>query len=129
MFSEINQVLRASMPMFVVAFASIAVPATAFAHTVYDGDWSVLILTRGGACEASVRYGVRIADGMIINGVGIATAQGRVARSGTVSVIVRSGDQWASGSGRLGRNRGGGTWRGQGGSGACRGSWVAERRE
>jgi hypothetical protein len=127
MFSEINQVLRASMPMFVVAFASIAVPATAFAHTVYDGDWSVLILTRGGACEASVRYGVRIADGMIINGVGIATAQGRVARSGTV--IVRSGDQWASGSGRLGRNRGGGTWRGQGGSDACRGSWVAERRE
>jgi hypothetical protein len=44
MFSEINQMLRAGVPILVVAFAWIAVPATAFAHTVYDGDWSVLIL-------------------------------------------------------------------------------------
>ena len=122
MFSEINQMLRAGVPILVVAFAWIAVPATAFAHTVYDGDWSVLIFTRGGACEPSVRYGVQIADGMVINGGGIATVQGRVTRSGTVSVIVRSGNQWPNGSGRLGRNRGGGAWRGQG-------TWVAERRE
>jgi hypothetical protein len=27
-----------------VAFAWTAVPTTAFAYTVYDGDWSVLIL-------------------------------------------------------------------------------------
>jgi hypothetical protein len=84
MFSEINQMLRASVPMLVVAFAWIAVPATAFAHTVYDCDWSFLILTRGGACGPSVRYGV-IADGLIINGGGIATVQGRITRSGTVS--------------------------------------------
>jgi hypothetical protein len=129
MFSEINQMFRASVPMLVVAFAGIAVPATAFAHTVYDSDWSVLILTRGGACEPSVRYGVKIADGMVINGGGIATVQGRVTRSGTVSVIVRSGNEWANGSGRLGRKRGGGAWRGQGTSGACHGTWVAERRE
>jgi hypothetical protein len=127
MFTEINQMLRASVPMLVVAFAAIAAPVTAFAHTVYDGDWSVLILTRGGACEGSVRYGVQIADGKIINGGGIATVQGRVTRSGAVSVIVRSGNQWANGSGRLGRNRGGGAWQGQGTSGACRGTWVAER--
>jgi hypothetical protein len=128
MFSEINQMLRAGVPILVVAFAWIAVPGTAFAHTVYDGDWSVLIFTRGGACEPSVRYGVQIADGMVINGGGIATAQGRVTRSGTVSVIVRSGNQWANDSG-LGRDRGGGAWRGQGTSGVCRGTWVAERRE
>jgi hypothetical protein len=72
MFSEINQMLRASVPILVVAFSFIAVPATAFAHTLYDGDRSVLILSRGGACEASVRYGVKIADGMVINGGGIA---------------------------------------------------------
>jgi hypothetical protein len=129
MFSEINQMLRASVPMLVVASVWIVVPATAFGHTVYDGDWSVLILTRGGACEPSVRYGVQIADGMVINGGGIATVQGRVSRSGTVRVIVRSGNQWANGSGRLGKNRGGGAWRGQGTSGACNGTWVAERRE
>ena len=129
MFSEINQMLRVSVPILAVAFGLIAVPARAFAHTVYDGDWSVLILTRGGACEPSVRYGVQIADGMLVNGGRIATVQGRVTRSGTVSVAVRSGNQWAKGSGRLGRNRGGGAWRGQGTSGACHGTWVAERRE
>jgi hypothetical protein len=128
MFSEINQMLRAGVPILVVAFAWIAVPATAFAHTVYDGDWSVLIFTRGGACEPSVRYGVQIADGMVINGGGIATVQGRVTRSGTVRVIVRPGNQWANGSCRLGRNRGGGAWRGHA-SGVCHGTWVAERRE
>jgi hypothetical protein len=54
MLTEINKMLRAAVPILVVAFAWIAVPATAFAHSVYDGDWSVLILTRGGACEPSV---------------------------------------------------------------------------
>jgi hypothetical protein len=129
MFSEINQMLCANVPILVVAFGLIAISATAFAHTIYDGDWSVLILTHGGACEPSVRYGVQIADGMVINGGGIATVQGRVTRSGTVRVIVRSGNQWANGSGRLGRNRGGESWRGQGTSGDCHGTWVAERRE
>ena len=42
MFSEINQMLRAGVPILVVAFGLIAVPATAFAHIIYDGDWSVL---------------------------------------------------------------------------------------
>ena len=129
MFGEINQMLRTCVPILVVAFAWIAVPTTAFARTVYDGDWSVLILTRGGACEPAVRYGVQIADGMVVNGGGMATVQGRVTRSGSVQVIVRSGNQWANGSGRLGGKRGGGFWRGQGTSGTCRGTWVAERRE
>jgi hypothetical protein len=128
MFCEINQMLRAGVPILVVAFGLIAASTMAFAHTVYDGDWSVLILTRGGACEPSVRYGVQIADGRVVNGGGIATVRGRVTRNGAVSVTVQSGNQWANGSGRLGRNRGGGAWRGQGTSGACRGTWVAERR-
>jgi hypothetical protein len=131
MFGEINQMLRTCVPILVVAFAWLAVATTAFARTVYDGDWSVLILTRGGACEPAVRYGVQSADGTFVNGGGTATVQGRVTRSGSVQVIVRSGNQWANGSGRLGRNRGGGFWRGQGTSGNChcRGTWVAERRE
>ena len=128
MFCEINQMLRATAPMLVVAVAWIAVPAAAFARTVYDGEWSVLILTRGSACETSLRQGVQIADGMVDNGGGVASVQGRVTRNGAVSVAVRSGDQWANGSGRLGRNRGGGSRRGQGTSGAGHGTWVAEER-
>ena len=128
MFCEINQMLRATAPMLVVAVAWIAVPAAAFARTVYDGEWSVLILTRGSACETSLRHGVQIADGMVNNGGGVASVQGRVTRNGAVSVAGRSGDQWANGSGRLGRNRGGGSRRGQGTSGAGHGTWVAEER-
>jgi hypothetical protein len=37
MVSEINQMLHASVPILVVAFGLIAVPAMAFARTVYDG--------------------------------------------------------------------------------------------
>jgi hypothetical protein len=120
--------LRASVPIFVAAVARIAVPATAFARTVYDGDWGVLILRRGGAREPAVRCGVQITDGMVIYGGGI-TVQGHVNRRGSVQVMVRSGNRWANGSGRLGRNRGGGAWWGQGTSGACHGTWVGERRE
>jgi hypothetical protein len=129
MFGEINQMLRTGVPIVVAVFAWIAVPAKAFARTVYDGDWGVLILTRGGACEPAVRCGVQITDGMVIYGGGMAAVQGRVTRRGSVQVMVRSGNRWANGSGRLGGKRGGGFWRGQGTSGTCRGTWVAERRE
>src|SRR5271155_3627404 len=78
MFSEIHQLFRASVPIFVLASACIAVPVTAFAHSVYDGAWSVLIVTRSGACEPTFRYGVQIADGTVIDGGGMATVQGRV---------------------------------------------------
>jgi hypothetical protein len=102
MFSEINQMLRASVPIFV---AWIAIPAKALARTVYDGDWGVLILTRGGACEPAVRCGVQITGGMVIYSGGMATVQGRVSRRGSVQVSVRSGNWWANGCGRLGGNR------------------------
>ena len=60
-------------------------------------------MTRGGVCEPTFRYGVQIADGTVIDGGGMATVQGRVTRTGAVKVIVRSGNQWANGSGRLSR--------------------------
>jgi hypothetical protein len=134
MFGEINQMLRTGVPIVVAVFAWIAVPAKAFARTIHDGDWGVLILTCGGACKPAVRCGVQITDGMIIYGGGMAAVQGRVTRRRSVQVMVRSGDRWANGAGRLGRNRGGGAWwgqgwGGQGTSGTCRGTWVAERRE
>ena len=82
MFSEINQLFRASVPIFVLGFACIAAPVTAFAGTVYDGNWSVVIVTRGGACEPSFRYDVQIADGTVVDGGGMATVQGLVTEPG-----------------------------------------------
>jgi hypothetical protein len=129
MFSEINRLLGTGVPILVVILACIAVPTTALAATIYDGDWRVLILTQGGTCEPTLRYGVQIADGIINNGGGLATVQGRVTPKGADRVTVRSGNQGADGSGLLSRNRGGGAWRGQGTNGTCRGSWVAERHD
>jgi len=117
--------LRASL----LAVACVAVAAPAFARSQFDGDWSVVIVTRGGACEPSFRYGVSISNGEVLNSGGSpADVRGRVSPNGAVRVSVQSGNEWASGSGRLGRNSGGGVWRGQGSAGTCEGTWIAQRR-
>jgi len=122
--------LRDWLLIFVLALGCAALAGPAFGRTVFDGDWSVLIVTRGGACDPAYRYGVQISDGTVINdGSSAAGVQGRVTPTGAVRVTVRSGNQWADGSGRLSSNRGGGVWKGQSASGSCSGTWEAERRE
>jgi hypothetical protein len=102
---------------------------TASARSIYDGAWSVLIMTKTGSCDPTYRYGVQISGGTVIyQGGGPITMQGRVTPKGAVRVIVSAGSQYADGSGRLTRNRGGGVWQGQGMSSTCSGTWVAERR-
>ena len=115
--------------MALTGIATTAGPASA-ARTIYDGAWSVLIMTMNGSCDATYRYGVQISDGMVVyDGIGPITMQGRVTPKGAVRVIVQSGSQWADGSGKMTRNRGGGVWKGQGMSSACSGTWQAERRD
>jgi hypothetical protein len=122
--------LRDWLLTFVLALGCAALAGPAFGRTVFDGDWSVLIVTHGGACDPAYRYGVRITDGTVANdGSSAAAVQGRVTPTGAVRVTVRSGNQWADGSGRLSSNRGGGVWKGQSSSGSCSGAWEAERRE
>ena len=114
--------------MVLTGIASTAGPASA--RTIYDGAWSVLIMTMSGSCDAAYRCGVQINDGIVIyDGIGPITMQGRVTPKGAVRVIVQSGSQWADGSGKMTRNRGGGIWKGQGMSSACSGTWQAERRD
>jgi hypothetical protein len=97
--------------------------------SAYDGDWSVVILTRTGNCGPSYRYGVRISNGAVVNDYGQSVSvQGRVSPNGLVRVALAAGGQSASGSGRLSSNYGGGTWRGQGSDGYCAGVWRAARR-
>jgi hypothetical protein len=116
--------------LFALAIAAAGVTSPAFASTPYDGSWSVVIMTRVGACEPTVRYGVEISNGAFVNSAGSnqADVSGQVSGRGVVRVSVRAGGAWADGSGRLGMNSGSGVWQGQGPSGACEGTWVAERR-
>lgn len=112
-----------------LVFAGASADSPAFASTPYDGTWSVAITTRVGACEPTVRYGVQILNGAVADTNGSeADVRGHVSGRGIVKVSVRSGGAWAVGSGRLEMESGSGTWSGEGSSGACEGTWVAERR-
>jgi hypothetical protein len=123
-----RRMLRACLSASILVLTGIGVAGPAFAQSAYDGSWSVVISTRGGACESGLRYGVQIINGHVTSGgEGGVSVAGRVARSGAVNVAVRSGGQWANGSGRLSMTQGGGVWRGQGNNGFCQGTWAAER--
>jgi hypothetical protein len=99
------------------------------ARSSFDGAWSVVVVTRAGACTPTLRYPVAITNGIVTNsGDSPASVSGRVAPTGAVRVTVQSGGSWASGSGHLSTTTGGGVWRGQGSSGLCQGTWQAERR-
>jgi hypothetical protein len=92
----------------------------------FDGSWSVLIVTRRGACDPSFRTSVYVSNG-IVTGGGAASVSGRVSNAGAVSVCVSGGPGRACGSGRLRGNSGGGSWSGGGSQGHCSGSWSAAR--
>ncbi|MGP0090915.1 MAG: hypothetical protein ACLPKB_13295 [Xanthobacteraceae bacterium] len=109
-----------------IPFALAAVGG-AQARTIYDGSWNVVINGQTSDCQGTFNYAVRIADGIIGYGGGDASLYGRVAPSGAVQVRVVSGGRSASGSGRLSRNFGSGSFRGRSATGICAGSWVAQR--
>jgi hypothetical protein len=99
------------------------------AGTFYDGGWSVVIVTQSGSCDREYRYGLQISNGNVVyEGGGPANVQGHVAPNGNVSVSISAGGEQAYGQGRMSRNAGTGTWRGEGSAGTCAGIWQAERR-
>jgi len=108
--------------------AALTVAPHASARTIYDGRWSVLIITDKGACDRGYRYGFDIRDGVVQYDGDVVNLTGRVAANGAVRVTVSRGNQSANGSGRLSRNFGRGTWKGSATGEMCSGRWEAERR-
>jgi hypothetical protein len=112
-----------------LALACAGLTNSAFASSPYDGNWSVVITTRVGACDPTARYRLQISNGAVVNGSdNDIKVSGQVSGDGMVNVSVRSSDAWAVASGRLSGETGNGTWKGHGSSGNCEGTWVAERR-
>lgn len=105
-----------------------ALPDRASAQRMFDGNWSVLIVTQSGTCDRAYRYGISIRNGNVLYDGGMVNFTGRVAANGAVTVRVASGSAAANGSGRLTRNAGQGRWSGQSGGNRCAGYWTAERR-
>jgi hypothetical protein len=118
------------VPIAVVLATLLASAGPAQSRTIFDGPWSVMIITeRGETCDRAYAYPIRIENGAVhyAGDFGIHLS-GRVARNGAVRVIVASGGRRAEGVGRLSRNSGSGTWRGRSANAQCSGRWQAQRR-
>jgi hypothetical protein len=109
------------------ALAVVAGPSgSAFARSMYDGVWSVVVAAESGTCSGAYRYPVSIVNGYVRSaGDTSVNVHGRVSSGGRVNVHVSRGDQRAHGVGRLSRFAGGGTWSSPSG---CAGRWEASRR-
>ena len=119
----IREVIRAGM--VAVVFTAIAVDF-AVAATPFDGQWSLTFYTRRGDCEPSYQFDIYIANG-VLQHPNLVRFKGRVTRSGEVRATVAVEDKYASGSGRLTRTSGRGSWSGYQGGARCSGTWTAMR--
>ena len=118
----ISKIARASILAVAVAASTASMAA---ARTVYDGQWSLSIVTQRGACD-TYKFPVEIVNGRV-SFPGLNKATGRVTANGAVRVFVSAGDKFASGSGRLSPGSGRGRWSGSSGPDRCSGTWTAER--
>ncbi len=99
---------------------------TADARSSYDGSWNLIFFTQRGACDPTYTFSVNINNGGVTH-PNLVRFRGYVARSGAVRASVTVQDKYASGSGRLARNSGHGTWSGHAGHQRCVGYWTAQR--
>jgi hypothetical protein len=101
------------------------------AKSIFDGLWSVTIITEAGNCDPTYRYPIQINDGTVSynaeQGSGVVEISGKVAATGQVKVNVSRGEQQAEGAGRLSQNTGTGTWIGKSATQGCSGRWEAQR--
>jgi hypothetical protein len=104
-----------------VTFVSVAQ-----ARSAYDGSWDLLFVTQRGACDPTYNFSVNITDGAITH-PNLVRFRGHVAGSGAVHASVTVPDKYASGSGRLSRISGCGTWSGSSRGARCSGYWTAQR--
>jgi hypothetical protein len=99
------------------------------AATKYDGNWSLVVVTRSGSCDPSYRFSGQIVNGVIVYGgeLGPVDFAGRVRPSGAAYLQVSGGGSYAVASGHLTAMRGSGSWHGQSSGGRCSGTWSARR--
>jgi hypothetical protein len=99
------------------------------AATKFDGNWSVVVYTRSGPCDAAYRFSGQIVNGVIVynGGLGPIDFAGRVRSNGSAYLRVASGSAFAIASGHLSAARGAGSWYGQASGGRCTGNWAAQR--
>src|SRR5262245_31987926 len=110
----IATITRASILALVVTAATSGI---ASARTVYDGAWSLSIVTQRGACDR-YNFPVQITNGNVTF-PGLVRANGHVSSKGGVRVTVAAMGKTAAGSGRLTASSGSGRWSGRSGNDRC----------
>ena len=87
-----KQSLRLCIQTCVLVLTAFGVTSPSLARSSFDGAWSVVVVTRAGACTPTLRYPVAITNGIITNGGDSpATVSGRVKKdSGGLSNRRRS---------------------------------------
>ena len=112
----------------IIGCACLTLATAAEARTSYDGPWNLVFVTQRGSCDPTYNFSVNINDGVVTH-PNLVKFSGYVGRSGAVRASVTVHDKYASGSGRLTRVAGRGTWSGHAGSGRCSGYWTAQRNQ
>jgi len=81
-----------------LALICVAAPASAAvgSGTAYDGSWSVVIDTRGGARDPIYQSGVKIRGDIVFSEAGGINMNGRVSPKGVLRAIVSAGGQSAT---------------------------------
>ncbi len=92
-------------------FLFIALASTAHARSAYDGSWDLAFVTQRGACDPTYNFTVNVSNGVVTH-PNLVRFRGYVAKSGAVRASVTVQDKYASGSGRLSKTSGRGTWSG-----------------
>ena len=110
----------------VIGCACLTLATAAEAGTSYDGPWNLVFVTQRGSCDPTYNFSVNINDGVVTH-PNLVKFGGHVGRSGAVRASVTVHDKYASGSGRLTRVAGRGTWSGHAAGGRCSGYWTAQR--
>jgi hypothetical protein len=103
-----------------------AADARVRAGGAYDGIWNVVFATTRGTCSTGYSVPFTV-NGSRVSSAGGGQVSGTVGRGGSVAVNVSVGTSRASGSGRLARNNGAGSWRGIISGDPCSGIWQATR--
>lgn len=106
--------------------ATLLLATGADARSLFDGSWNITFVTQRGDCSPTYNYSVNIENG-VITSPNVATFRGSVTSTGAVRASVTVQDKRASGSGKLTRALGRGTWTGYSGDQRCAGSWTAQR--
>jgi hypothetical protein len=123
----VTSMIRGAVHSSIIALLAIlASNDLAVGATRFDGQWSLTFYTRRGGCEPSYNFDVYIRNGFLRH-PNLVRFKGRVDASGQVRASVAVEARYASGSGRLSRTSGRGSWTGYADGARCSGTWVARR--